>query len=224
MTQPVKARRSTRRQMQAAQTRRDILDAAQTLFERDGYAASSVDAIAEHANVARATVFATVGSKADILKALRDRALAGDDDPVPVTARPWFREVIDAPDARQAIRLHARNIRNMCERAARLEAVLAAAAGADPQLRELHADSQRQRGAGARKVAELLARKGPLRSGLDLDTAADLLFALASPDLYLLLVATRNWTPSHYQHWLADTLAQQLLANPGAVTHRKTVP
>ena len=213
MAESVKPRRSTRRQMQAAQTRRDILDAAQALFERNGYAASSIEAIAGQANVARATVFATVGSKADILKALRDRALAGDDDPVPVTARPWFREVADAPDARQAIQLHARNIRNMCERAARLEAVLAAAAGADPQLRELHTDSQRQRGAGARKVAELLDRKGPLRPGLNPGTAADLLFALASPELYLLLVAARSWTPSHYQQWLAETLTQQLLAD-----------
>lgn len=198
--------------MQAAQTRGDILDAAQTLFERKGYAVSSIEAIAGQANVARATVFATLGNKADILKTLRDRALAGDDDPVPVIARPWFREVADAPDARQAIRLHARNIRNMCERAAGLEAVLAAAAGADPQLRELHAQTQRERGAGARKIAEILDRNGPLRPGLDLDTAADLLFALASPDLYLLLVATRNWTPSRYQHWLAETLMQQLLA------------
>jgi AcrR family transcriptional regulator len=198
--------------MQAAQTRGDILDAAQTLFERKGYAVSSIEAIAGQANVARATVFATLGNKADILKTLRDRALAGDDDPVPVIARPWFREVADAPDARQAIRLHARNIRNMCERAAGLEAVLAAAAGADPQLRELHALTQRERGAGARKIAEILDRNGPLRPGLDLDTAADLLFALASPDLYLLLVATRNWTPSRYQHWLAETLMQQLLA------------
>lgn len=216
MAEPVKAHRSTRRQVQAAQTRRDILDAAQALFERDGYAASSIEAIAGQANVARATVFATAGSKADILKALRDRALAGDDDSVPVIARPWFREVVEAPDARQAIRLHARNIRNMCERAAKLEAVLAAAAAADLQLRELHADSQRQRGAGARHVAELLHSKGPLRPGLDLGTAADLLFALASPELYLLLVATRNWTPSHYQQWLAQTLTQQLLGHPRA--------
>ena len=213
MAEPVKSRRSTRRQMQAAQTRRDILDAAQALFERDGYAATSVDAIAGQANVARATVFATAGTKADILKALRDRALAGDDDPVPVTARPWFREVVGAPDARHAIQLHARNIRNMCERAAGLEAVLTAAASADPQLRGLHADSRRQRGAGARKVAELLDRKGPLRPGLGLDTAADLLFALASPELYLLLVTARNWTPSRYQHWLAETLTQQLLTH-----------
>lgn len=161
-------------------------------------------------------MFATAGSKADILEALRDRALAGDDDPVPVIARPWFREVVEAPDAGQAIGLHARNIRNMCERAASLEAVLAAAAAADPQLRELHADSQRQRAAGARKVAELLDRKGPLRAGLDLDTAADLLFALDSPELYLLLVATRNWTPGRYQQWLAETLTQQLLAHPGS--------
>lgn len=213
MTEPVKTRRSTRRQMQATQTRRDILDAAQILFEHNGYAASSIDAIAAQANVARATVFATAGTKADILKALRDRALAGDDDPVPVTARPWFREVVEASDAGQAIGLHARNIRKMCERAASLESVLAAAAAADPQLRELHADSQRQRAAGARKVAELLDRKGPLRAGLDLDTAADLLFALDSPELYLLLVATRNWTPSRYQQWLTETLTQQLLAH-----------
>lgn len=77
--------------------------------------------------------------------------------------------------------------------------MLAAAAGADPQLRELHTDSLRERAAGARKVAESLDRNGPLRPGLDLDTAADLLFSLAGPELYLLLVTTRNWTPSRYQ-------------------------
>jgi hypothetical protein len=55
-----------------------------------------------------------------------------------------------------------------------------------------------------------------VRPGLDPGTAADLLFALASPELYLLLVATRNWTPSHYQQWLAQTLTQQLLGHPRA--------
>lgn len=196
--------------MQAAQTRADVLDAAQTLFLRQGFAATSVDVIAQEANVARATVFATLGSKVEILKILRDRALAGDDEPIPVVERAWFREVIDEPDQREALHLHARNIAVINQRAAGLEAVLAAGADADPQLRDLYADSLRQRSFGARAVAELLGKKAPLRAGVDIDTAADLLFALAGPDLYRLLIELRGWTAERYQAWLTDTLIGQL--------------
>jgi AcrR family transcriptional regulator len=204
------SRSSTRRQVQAAQTRADILGAAQALFLRQGFAATSVDAIAQEANVARATVFATLGSKVEILKILRDRALAGDDEPIPVVERPWFREVIDEPDQRQTLHLHARNVTMINQRAAGLEAALAAGADADPQLRDLYADSLRQRSFGAGVVAELLSKKAPLRAGVDIDTAADLLFALAGPDLYRLLVVLRGWTAERYQAWLTDTLIAQL--------------
>ena len=54
-------------------------------------------------------MFAAVGSKQAILKRLRDIALAGDDEPVPVAQRPWYREALAEPDPRRALRLYARN-------------------------------------------------------------------------------------------------------------------
>lgn len=201
----------TRRQLQAAQTRTDILDAARSLFLTTGFAASSIDDIARLANVARATVFATLGSKVELLKLLRDQALAGDDEPVPIRERAWFREVVDEPDQRQAVHLHVRNIASINQRAAGIEGVLAAAADAEPQLRDLYAESLRQRSIGARTVADLLKKKGALRAGVSLDHAADLLFALGGPDLYRLLVDQRRWSTKRYRAWLADTLIAQLI-------------
>lgn len=35
--------------------------------------------------------------------------------------------------------------------------------------------------------------------------------ALASPELYRLLVIDRQWSPARYEHWLTEALADQLL-------------
>src|SRR5690348_867944 len=97
------------RQEGAARTRQTVLDAARELFAAQGYTATTVEEIAGRAGVAKPTVFAAVGSKQVILKQLRDLALAGDDEPVPVAQRPWYREALAEPDPRRSLRLHARN-------------------------------------------------------------------------------------------------------------------
>ena len=73
-------------------------------------------------------MFAAAGSKQAILKQLRDIALAGDDEPVPVARRPWYREALAEPDPRRALRLHARNATAIHARAADVHEVLRAAA------------------------------------------------------------------------------------------------
>ena len=70
MTKDVKPRRryeSTRRQEQAAQTRRDILAAAGILFRERGYAATSMPSIAAEAGVVVETIYRAFGSKAGLL-------------------------------------------------------------------------------------------------------------------------------------------------------------
>src|ERR1700749_1960563 len=93
----------------AARTRKAVLDAANDLFIAQGYTATTIDEIAARAGVSKPTVFAAAGSKQAILKQLRDMALAGDDEPVPVAQRPWYREALAEPDPRRALRLYARN-------------------------------------------------------------------------------------------------------------------
>ena len=78
MPKPVKTRsyNSPARREQAARTRRRILDAAGDLFVRQGYGTTSVRQIADAAQVAPDTVYATFGTKARLLTALLDIRLA----------------------------------------------------------------------------------------------------------------------------------------------------
>src|SRR6201986_5462013 len=92
-----------------ARTRQAVRDAARELFPAQGYTATHVEESAGRAGVSKPTVFAAAGSKQSILKQLRDIALAGDDEPVPVAQRPWYREALAEPDPRRALRLYARN-------------------------------------------------------------------------------------------------------------------
>src|SRR5512146_2651000 len=65
------APRPTLREERAAVTRRRILDAARRRFFEEGYAATTLKAIAAEAGVAVQTVYAVYGSKAAILAELR---------------------------------------------------------------------------------------------------------------------------------------------------------
>ena len=73
---------STRRQAQARATRLRIIEAATDLFVTHGYAATSIAAIADAADVAPQTIYAAFGTKAGLLGAAVDVAMAGDDEPI----------------------------------------------------------------------------------------------------------------------------------------------
>src|SRR5215213_1900278 len=75
------------REQQAMATRLAILDAAQALFERDGYAATTIDAVAAGASVSVKTVYLAFVNKPGVLRAVWDRALKGDTDDAPVAQR-----------------------------------------------------------------------------------------------------------------------------------------
>ena len=100
---------SPRRKEQAEATRKQILDAAERLFIRDGYVATSMAAIAKEAGVALKTVYLAFETKSGLLRALWHRNLRGGREDVPVGDQAWFREVIEEPDPAKALRLNARN-------------------------------------------------------------------------------------------------------------------
>ena len=110
-----------------------ICAAAYRLFSDKGYLATSIEDIAAEAGVARPTIFTAVGPKATILRLVVDQALAGDDAPVPIAQRPWWREAIDEPDAVRSIQLHARNMCLINQRAAPVLRALETAASVDAE-------------------------------------------------------------------------------------------
>lgn len=210
----VKSRRRYRSEVRAESarsTRGTILEAARQLFVERGYVATTVEQIAERAGVSKPTVFAAVGNKRELLKQVRDVALAGDDAPIPVADRPWVKEVLAEPDPRRALQLHARNITRMATRYADIDDVVRAAAGADPEVLALWRISERERLFGANFAVDNLRNKTPLKRGLSRDQARDIMWVLSSADPYQRLVKDAGWTLERYEAWLADTLCQQLL-------------
>ena len=79
---------STRREAQARETRRSILEAAAELFVGSGYAATTIQAIADQGGVAVQTVYAVFGTKRELLRQLIESTITGDDDPDAITERP----------------------------------------------------------------------------------------------------------------------------------------
>lgn len=222
MAEPVKAKRrydSSRRRAQAAATRADILDAAQKLFERQGYAATTVESIAAEADVALKTVYLAFETKSGLLRALWNHLLRGGRDDVPVARQEWYREVLDEPDAERQLRLNARNSRLVKLRIAAVLEVIRSAAPVDPDIDELWSRIQSEFHANQRVIVESLNDKNALVPDLDVERATDILWTLNHPNVWQLLVGERGWTPDRYEEWFADTACSQLLGRrrpPGA--------
>ena len=208
---PVRPYDSPRRREQAEATRRAVLDAARDLFERDGYVATSVPAIAEEARVAVKTVYLAFSTKSRLLRAVWDLALKGDDDETPVAQRSWYREILDEPDPERQLRVNARNARVVKTRIACILRVIRDAAPADPEIASLWELIQSDFYANQRTIVESIQEKRALAPGLDVDRATDLLWTLNHPDVWLLLVGARGWTPDQFETWFADTACTQLL-------------
>src|ERR1700741_428749 len=136
MPEPVKPRRyeSPRRRAQAEATRRQVPRAAGRPFAADGYATTTMAAIAKEAGVALKTVYVAFETKSGVLRALWNLRLRGDQANVPIQDRAWYREVLADPDPDRAPRLGAHGAPQGKERAGGLFGVLRSAADADPDI------------------------------------------------------------------------------------------
>jgi AcrR family transcriptional regulator len=192
-------------------------DAALRLFRDQGYAATPMQAIADEAGVAVQTLYFTFGTKRALLSEIFDVAIAGDDEPVATLDRPHVQALLDDPDPVAQLREQARITRAVYGRLAPALEVVRGAATADPDLADLWESSIRQRATVMERMMAALARKTPLRDGVDQATAVDIGLALQGPELYEFLVARRGWSPGRYERWLADALISQLIGtNRGA--------
>jgi AcrR family transcriptional regulator len=215
MSEPVKPKRrydSPRRRQQAADTRRDILVAAQRRFEHDGYVATTMAAVAKDADVALKTVYLAFETKGGLLRALWHLLLRGDDDRTPVGGRQWYQEVLDESDPERKLRLNARNARMVKQRAGSLLAVIASAAPLDDDTATLWRTIQREFYDNQEAIVESLDARSALAPGLDVRRATDILWTLNHPHLWGLLVRERGWTPEQFEQWFADACCAQLLA------------
>ena len=213
MTEVKAAASEGRRQKKARQTRQRILTAAAELFTRQGYTATTVQQIAERADVAWQTVYSVFGTKAAILSAAFDVAVAGDDEPIPVTERPFVQAIRDAADPREKAGIFAHHLRESAARTAGVVSVIESAATTDPEIAALWRKLRDQGLHGMTLAAKGFRDEGALRPGLTVARAADILWLYLGPWSYRVLVTQRGWTPDEYEAWLADTLYTQVMSN-----------
>ncbi|HEX6394571.1 MAG TPA: helix-turn-helix domain-containing protein [Acidimicrobiales bacterium] len=210
----VKTRNSNQRPSQARtrRTRAAVVDAARTLFLERGYAATTIEAISDHSDTPQATVYRLFSSKLGILKAVLDVSIVGDDQAVPMLDRPHIRALLSDRDPKIQLTGFAAMLRDLMARAAPVHRILADAARSDEAAAYLLAEIARQRHDGQERIARSLARSKALRPGMRERDAADVIHALASPEVYGLLVFDRGWSGERYETWLKAILIDQLLA------------
>ena len=218
MTDDVKpqkrAYRAVKRADQVAQTRRDVLASAGSLFRAHGYTAVSMPAIALEGGVAVETIYRGFGSKAGLFKAVIDAAVAGGAAraDVPVEDRPAIRALIEESDPRRQIERYAATQPGIHRRSGPLMRALSDAAASDPALRALWNEIEASRRNGQGRFVGMLAERRALRSDLTIDEGRDGLWTLTSLAVHDMLVITCGWTADRYERWLADRLIDLLLA------------
>jgi len=200
--EPVKRRYdASSRRAGAAATRDRICAAAERLFLANGYARTSIRAVAEEAGVAEATIYLAFPDKPALLDAVIVRATR--DNPSESLA-----DVVAAPAHEVLPRLAASNATLMA-RAARLIALGEGAALMDAGLRPLRERAHRNLRAAFRAVADRLDEAGLLRAGPQ--EAADTLYAIAGESTYLRMTEAAGLPPDRYAGWLAATLSTLLV-------------
>lgn len=211
MSEPTRRYVSEVRDQQARRTRRAIVTAARDLFLAQGYAATTIDAIAQAAHVSRRTVFTSAGNKVALLKLALDWAIVGDDEPVALADRAAIKAIQAEHEPRTVLGLWVDMVADIATRVAPIGAVIYAAADGDPEAAALLADEAETRMSGATAFADYLASLGGLASGVSAQQAADVFWTIMDGHLYDLLVIQRGWTTAAYKQWLFDSLAGTLL-------------
>lgn len=199
------------RREQARQTRLRVTEAARRLFVRDGYASTTIQALAEEAGVAVQTIYASCGSKRGVLKELFDASIVGDNEEIPLIERPEWRAWEVEQDPGRRVDLFARAQRLVSSRTAEVIQVLRSAAASDPEVAEMHNEAESARYGDQRRLADALFGRNQLRQGLSADRAADIIWTLAGPGTYTDLVRYRGWNEQDYEQWLSAQLRATLL-------------
>jgi AcrR family transcriptional regulator len=198
-------KRPSRREVAAADTRREILRAARRLFAEHGFASTSVQQIAQQAGVAVQTIYSSVGSKSALLLALND-LIDEEADVAGLTA-----ELLQETGPPQLIAKGVHLTRQLNERCGDLIQALLSAEPAEPEAASVVADGMRRHEHGADQLAQRLAALGALRAGTTPERASAVFSMMTSPASWRQLTHRAGWTFDEAEAWLIPSLTQLLL-------------
>jgi AcrR family transcriptional regulator len=205
---------------QAQRTRASIVRAARELFEQDGWVGTTVGSIAAEAGVSQKTVEALFGTKAALLQAAIDYAIRGDFEAEPIVRRDSVQRMEAAPDAPTMLRLHARHLRTINERSARLAWTIEHAAASDPAVRQLWERMNENRAYGVRWATDTLLTKPGRKARLTRKEIEQTFWVALDWGTYRTLTEHAHLNPAAYERWLQRYYGATLL--PPATTDNET--
>jgi AcrR family transcriptional regulator len=214
MPDAVNPRRSydaSRRQEQARQNRRAVLERAHELFLERGYAGTAMAAVAAAAGVSVETVYKAFTNKPGLVKAVFDVAIVGDDDPVPMMQRDFVRRNMAEPDPRRKLEAYGEHLGQLGPRIGPILLVVRSAAATDAGAAGVWEALQAERLTGMAAFAQHLHDGGHLREGVSEAEARDVLWTLNSVELWDLLVNQRHWSNARFGRWVGRQLVAALL-------------
>jgi AcrR family transcriptional regulator len=212
---PKRVKRSydnSRRLAQTRATRLRVIDAAKALFIEQGYPATTLESVADAADIPVPTLYRWFGSKRALLTAVLEISFVGDDEPVSFVDRPAVQAALSEPDPSVLLDAFATIARDFMDRSSGILHVLATAAQVDAEAAALLAEIRRQRRTGQSRIVTALVERDALDPALDPSEACDFVYLLWSPETHRILTIDRGWTSQQYEAWLAHALRRTLLA------------
>jgi AcrR family transcriptional regulator len=197
------------------ETRRRLLVAARAEFAERGYAAATVIRIAERADVSVQTLYSNWGNKRNLLRAVMESAVTGDENIPLVAGQPpaIIVATLDPDDAKDPRRLLAHlshQYRLLAERSAVGWQTYRDGAGVDPDIAADWQQLSELRRAGFQAMFASLPASA-LRPGLSNTAAADTAWVVAGPDSHDLLVRQAGYSYDQLEQWVRTTLNAALL-------------
>lgn len=204
--------RSAMRTAQAASTRHRLLSAAWTLFTERGYAATTVTQVAHAAGTSVDTLYAAIGRKPVLMRAVVESAISGTDQTIPALQRDYVKRVRAAPTAAAKLELYAAAIAEMSPRTAPIFLALRDAAQTDADCAALDSEISARRATNMHSFASELRETGELHDNLADDVVGDIIWATAGAEHYAQLVLGRGWTAAQFGDYLRDLWSSLFLA------------
>ncbi len=203
---------SSRRQAQAGETRRHILEAARKLFMERGYAGATAEAIAAEAGVSAQTIYAIFKNKKRMLVSLMNVSpTTGVEDPTPMPERANVQAVAQERDRHRQLEMFAQVVATNLDQAAVVSEIMSDAAKTEPDFNRILQKLNKQRLEHMTLAVQQFAANGPFRAEMDEVQARDTVWTLTSPEVFLLLTQDRGWAKEKYAQWLTDMLTRALL-------------
>jgi TetR/AcrR family transcriptional regulator, regulator of autoinduction and epiphytic fitness len=209
---------SATRTERAQETRKRVIEAATRLFVQQGYATTTMRAVADEAGVSMPTVELLFGTKAQLLHVVIDVAVAGDDEPVPVLSRGWTADARSAVDLADFLSVVAQVLSEAQARSAGVMLAAYEAAASDPEIPLLIMDRESQRERTTNWIVNGVVDRAGLRPELDRAGAIDTVWMLMDPVIFNRLTRHRGWSLDRYASWFADSVTR-LLVDTGRLGH-----